>query len=169
MFIRERSASMMNSKIKWIVSGSIVTVLLLFLIWPKSALVIEAEGYAPVFLEAGTFELHWIHSIEHEEWYEIYEIQGDHLLLTETYFKTFGAGVPSDSEEPPEITEDGFVKFTVDDVYPELYMNVSENVETKIIQNDQEHLLYEMFESNTSVKISIENRPLFLQLTGGLI
>src|SRR5699024_11606293 len=86
-----------------------------------------------------------------------------------TYFKTFGAGVPSDSEEPPEITEDGFVKFTVDDVYPELYMNVSENVETKIIQNDQEHLLYEMFESNTSVKISIENRPLFLQLTGGLI
>ena len=138
--------------------------LLLFLIWPKSSLVIEAEGYEPVYLETDTFELHWIHSIEHEEWYEVYEIQGDSLLLTETYFKTFGAGVPSDSEEPPEITDDGFVKFTVNDTYPNLYMNVSENVKTKIIQNDQEYLLYDMFDSNTSVKISIKNRPSFMQL-----
>lgn len=141
--------------------------LLLFLIWPKSALVIEAEGYKPVHLEAGTFELHWIHSIEHEEWYEVYEVRDEDLLLTETYFKTFGAGVPTDSEVPPEITEDGFVKFTVNDTYPELYMNVSENVKTKIIQNEEEYLLYEMYDSNTSVKVSIENRPLFMQLTGG--
>lgn len=143
--------------------------LLLFLIWPKSSLIIEAEGYEPVYLEAETFELHWIHSIEHEEWYEVYKIQGENLLLTETYFKTFGAGVPSHSDEPPEITEDGFVKFTVNDTYPELYMNVSENVKTKIVQNDREYPLYEMFESNISVKVSIENRPLFFQLTGGLI
>lgn len=143
--------------------------LLLFLIWPKNALVIEADGYKPLYLEAETFELHWIHSIEHEEWYEVYEVQDGDLLLTETYFKTFGAGVPTDSEEPPEITDDGFVKLTVNDTYPELYMNVSENVKTKIIQNGQEYLLYEMFDSNTSVKVSTENRPLFLQLTGGLI
>lgn len=167
MYIREHSASTMSSRIKWIVSGSIVTVLLLFLIWPKSALVIEAEGYEPVYLEAGTFELHWIHSIEHEEWYEVYEIQKEDLLLTETYFKTFGAGVPSDSEEPPEITDDGFVKFTVNDTYTALHMNVSENVKTKIVQNNRDYLLYEMFDSNTSVKVSIENRPLFLQLQGG--
>lgn len=143
--------------------------LLLFLIWPKSVLVIEAEGYKPVYLDAETFELHWIHSIEHEEWYEVYEVRERDLLLTETYFKTFGAGVPSDSEEPPEITEDGFIKFTVNDTYPELYMNVSENVKTKIVQSDREYLLYEMFDSYTSVKVSIQNRPLFMQSTGGLI
>lgn len=143
--------------------------LLLFLIWPKSVLVIEAEGYEPVYLDAETFELHWIHSIEHEEWYEVYEVREGDLLLTETYFKTFGAGVPSDSEESSEITEDGFVKFTVNDTYPELYMNVSENVKTKIVQSGREYLLYEMFDSYTSVKVSIQNRPLFMQSTGGLI
>ena len=143
--------------------------LLLFLIWPKSVLVIEAEGYKPVYLDAETFELHWIHSIEHEEWYEVYEVRERDLLLTETYFKTFGAGVPSVSEEPPEITEDGFIKFTVNDTYPELYMNVSENVKSKIVQSDREYLLYEMFDSYTSVKVSIQNRPLFMQSTGGLI
>jgi len=156
MFILGHSASTMSSKIKWILSGSIVTVLLLFLIWPQSSLIIEAEGHDPVYLESETFELHWIHSIEHEEWYEVYEIQDGNLLLTETYFKTFGAGVPSDSDEPPEITEDGFVKFTVNDTYPELHMNVSENVKTKIIQNGQEYLLYEMFDSHTSVKSVLE-------------
>lgn len=169
MCIREHSASTMNSKVKWIVSGSIVTVLLLFLIWPKSVLVIEAEDHQTVYLEIESFELHWIHSIEHEEWYEVYEIQDEELVLTETYFKTFGAGVPSDSEAPPEITDDGFVKFTVNDVYPELYMNVSENVKTTIVQNDREYLLYEMFDSNTSVKVSTGTRPLFMHLTGGLI
>ena len=143
--------------------------LLLFLIWPKSDLVIEADGYKPVYLEPETFELHWIHSIEHEEWYEVYEVRDGDLLLTETYFKTFGAGVPAESEEQPEFTEDGFVKFTVNDTYPELYMNVSENVKTKIVQDSREYLLYEMFDSYTSVKVSIENRPLFFQLTGGLI
>lgn len=135
--------------------------LLLFFLWPRHALIIEAEGSDPVCLEADTFELHWVHSIEHEEWYEVYEIIDGDLLLTKTYFKTFGAGVPTDSEEPPRITDDGFVEFTVNDAYPELRMNVSENVQTKIVQNNQEYLLYEIFDSNTSVKVSIGNKSIF--------
>lgn len=149
------------------ITGSIFTVLLLFFLWPKSALLIEAEGYAPVCLKAETFELHWIHSVEHEEWYEIYEVHEGDLLLTKTYFKTFGAGVPTDSEEPPKITDDGFVEFTVNDTYSELYMNVSENVKTKIVQNDHEHLLYEIFDTNTSVEIGVGNKPLFCNSEGG--
>lgn len=139
--------------------------LLLFSLWPKSTLVIEAEGYDPVFLESDTFELHWIHSIENEEWFEIYEIQDNQMLLTKTYFKTFGAGVPAQSEEPVEITDDGFVGLTINETYPGLYMNVSENVETKIVQDDNDYLLYEMFETNTSVEIKVVEKPLFVHLT----
>ncbi len=145
-----------------------ITVLLFFLLWPRPALVIEAEGYDDFCLEAGTFELHWIHSIEHEEWYEVYEVHDEELLLTKTYFKTFGAGVPTDSEEPPVITDDGFIEFTVNDTYPELNMNVSENVETRIVQDGKDHLLYDMYDSNTSVNISMDNRSIFCDL-GGLI
>lgn len=141
--------------------------LLLFFLWPRSALVIEAEGYTPVCLKAEAFELHWIHSIEHEEWYEVYEVEDDALHLTKTYFKTFGAGVPTDSETPPVITDDGFVEFTVDITYPELNVNVSENVETRIVQDGRDHLLYEIYEPNTSVNISIGIKPIFCNSQGG--
>lgn len=141
--------------------------LLLFFLWPRSALIIKAEGSAPVCLKPAAFELHWIHSIEHEEWYEIYEVEGNDLRLTKTYFKTFGAGVPTDSETPPEITDDGFVEFTVNIIYPELNVNVSENVKTRIVQDGQDHLLYEIYEPNTSVNISIGNKPLFCNSQGG--
>ncbi|SOC41660.1 hypothetical protein SAMN05878391_1363 [Salinicoccus kekensis] len=169
MFIREHSASTMSNKKLWVASGSIITVLLLFFLWPRSALVIEAEGHTPVCLKPETFELHWIHSIEHEEWYEVYEVKGDDLLLTRTYFKTFGAGVPTDSETPPEITDEGFVEFTVNVTYPELNVNVSENVETRIVQDDHDHLLYEMYEPNTSVNISVGNKSVLCNSQGGLI
>lgn len=141
--------------------------LLIVLVYPKRAVVISAEGYDDHFLAADSFELHWNHSIEKEEWYEIYEIDGRNLILTKTYFKTFGAGVPHLSEEKPEFTEDGFVGFTINDEYPEIYMNVSENVKTRVVQNDEIHRLYEIFDTNTSVEIKVVNRPLYDRLIGG--
>lgn len=166
MFIRVPSATMMNNKIKWMVSGGMLTVLLFIFMLPRPVLILSAEGYADYYLEAETFELHWIHSIEKEEWYEIYEVEDDSLLLTKTYFKTFGAGVPHESETPPELTEDGYVGFTVNDTYPDIYMNVSENVKTKIIQNGEVHRLYKIFETNTAVEIRVEDRSLYTRLTG---
>lgn len=158
---------MMNNKIKWMFSGSIIAVLLFIFILPRPVLILAAEGYDDYYLEAETFELHWVHSIEKEEWYEIYEVQDNSLLLTKTYFKTFGAGVPHKSEEPPELTEDGYVGFTINDTYPDIYMNVSENVKTRIIQDGEVHSLYKIFETNTAVEIKVENRSLYTRLIGG--
>lgn len=39
--------------------------------------------------------LGWIHSIEHTEWTETYEISGDHLVLREITLEGYGAGVPA--------------------------------------------------------------------------
>lgn len=141
--------------------------LLFIFIKPRPFLILSADGYEDYYLEVETFELHWIHSIEKEEWYEIYEIEDHKLLLTKTYFKTFGAGVPHESEAAPELTEDGYVGFTVNDEYPDIYMNVSENVETKIIQDGEVHRLYKIFETNTAIEIRVENRSLYTRLTGG--
>jgi len=65
-------------------------------------IVADARGNG-VFLEVPTsqidhVELEWIHSVEKEPWREIYRINSHHLLLTDVYLKSFGAGVPSDLE-----------------------------------------------------------------------
>lgn len=140
--------------------------LFIFLI-PQKMILIDAEEEKDLYLPDERFEIHWIHSIEKEEWFEVYEVDGDTLVLTESHFKTFGAGVPSRSDEPAEITEDGFVKYTINDEYPDIYLNVSDNVETKIVQEDEEILLYELYEPYTAVEIRVAYISLLQKLTGG--
>lgn len=140
--------------------------LFIFLI-PQKKIVIDAEEERDLYLSDESFEIHWIHSIEKEEWFEVYEVEEEDFILTESHFKTFGAGVPSDSNEPVEITKDGFVKYTLNDRYPDIYLNVSDKVETKIVQNNEEILLYELYEPYTAVEIKVENITLLKQLLGG--
>ena len=143
--------------------GSIFIVLLFVLFFPTKHIVLSADGYDSLYLEPDTFELHWVHSIEKEEWFEVFEVDGSGLILSTSHFKTFGAGVPSDSDKPTYI-EDGYVVYTIDDRYEDIYLNVSENVDTHIIQNNQEYILYEWFDSYVSVNISIEYVPLIFRL-----
>lgn len=157
----------MNSKFKWMIVGSMLVVLLFIFLLPQKKIVIDSEAGESLYLPPESFEIHWIHSIEKEEWFEVYNIEDEGFILTESHFKTFGAGVPSASDEPAEITEDGFVKYTINDLYQDIYMNVSDKVETKIVQNDEEILLYELYEPYTAVEITIENIPLLTQILGG--
>lgn len=157
----------MNNRIKVLLTGSILAVLLFLFLFPERTIKLEAEGYDARFLPDETFELHWIHSIEKSEWYEVYEVEGNAFLLTDTYFETFGAGVPHQSESEPEVTEEGFVKFTVNDTYDALYLNVSENVKTTIIQNQKEYPLYDFYEANTALEVKIVNTTLLQRITGG--
>lgn len=140
--------------------------LFIFLI-PQKKIVIDAEEERDLYLSDERFEIHWIHSIEKEEWFEVYEVEKEDFILTESHFKTFGAGVPSDSDEPAKITKDGFVKYTLNDRYPDIYLNVSDKVETKIVQNNEEILLYELYDPYTAVEIKVENITLLKQLLGG--
>ena len=157
----------MSSKFKWMIVGSMLVVLLFIFLLPQKKIVIDSESGEALYLPPEIFEIHWIHSIEKEEWFEVYDIEDERFILTESHFKTFGAGVPSDSDEPAEMTEDGFVKYTINDPYQDIYMNVSDKVETKIVQNDEEILLYELYEPYTAVEITIENIPLLKQILGG--
>lgn len=140
--------------------------LFIFLV-PQKKIVIDSEEEQDLYIAAESFEIHWIHSIEKEEWFEVYEIDEDELILTTSHFKTFGAGVPSRSEEKPEVTADGFVKYTINQKYPDIYLNVSENVETTIVQNNEELLLYEQYEPYTAVEIKVIYISKFEQLIGG--
>ncbi len=145
------------------VIGSILVVLLFTLLFPTKHIVLSADGYDSLYLKPETFELHWVHSIEKEEWFEVFEVDGSGLILSTSHFKTFGAGVPSNSDKTTYI-EDGYVVYMIDDRYEDIYLNVSENVDTHIIQNNQEYILYEWFDSYVSVNISIEYVPLIFRL-----
>ncbi|ARB46788.1 DUF1850 domain-containing protein [Alloalcanivorax xenomutans] len=77
----------------------IIAAVLAALLWPRSWLVIQegkALRYAFPTTSGSDFVLRWTHSVEKEDWEERFQIQTDgSLMLVETRFKTFGAGVPA--------------------------------------------------------------------------
>ena len=127
--------------------------LLFFLLWRIPVVQFDFSGER-YYLKESNFTLQWIHSVEKEEWLEFYERDGDSLLLTETKFKTYGAGVPSDGEIIS--SEDGYVHMKIDRVFTEMNLTVSQNAQTKIKTADKEIPLYEYTEDYELVTITVE-------------
>lgn len=61
-------------------------------------------------VEAGDeISFHWIHSVEHIPWIELFVVdQQKNLLLQEIRFQGFGAGIPHDKGKEV-VVEDGFI------------------------------------------------------------
>lgn len=128
-------------------------VLLFFLLIKLPVISFQADG-EQFYLKEEAFELSWIHSVEKEEWREFYERDGQTLILTETHFKTFGAGVPSDGIILP--SDDGFVHMRIDRVFEELNLTVSENARTTIRTDSREIPLYLLIDDYETFRISVE-------------
>ena len=82
----------MSSKLKWMITGSIFIVLLFIFLIPQKQLVIDPEAGEGLYLPAERFEIHWIHSIEKEEWFEVYDIEDEGFVLSESHSDYVGVG-----------------------------------------------------------------------------
>lgn len=137
---------------KQIVWSAIIIVLLFFLLNRVTVIQLEVNDQT-YYINDNKFEIRWIHSVEKEEWVEVYEINHDELVLTETYFKTFGAGVPAQGEIIS--SSDGYVHMKVNTKFSELNIAVSQNVKTTLLTKDREVSLYELTEDYNNVSVSV--------------
>ncbi|HWL25915.1 MAG TPA: DUF1850 domain-containing protein [Ureibacillus sp.] len=154
-----------NNKRRWLWSiGALILLTIFFIKIPVFSFEFEDQTY---YLLDHSFQLKWIHSVEKEEWIETYEKSGDELLLTDTYFKTFGAGVPSDSEKTELVN--GYVKMEINRTFPELFLTVSENVKTTILTNNRNIPIYTYTSDYATVHITKESIYLWELISGGLL
>jgi len=142
--------------------GFLILLTFFFIKVPVFAFEFDDKTY---YLKSDDFQLSWIHSVEKEEWIENYIQQDNQLLLTETRFKTFGAGVPSQSDKVS--IEDGFVKMEINQLFKELNLTVSSNVKTTIIVNQEKIPLYKYTDDYSTVHIFIEKEPIWRLVKGG--
>ncbi|MDI7741425.1 DUF1850 domain-containing protein [Lysinibacillus fusiformis] len=140
----------------------LITFILLLVKIPVFAFEFDDKTY---YINSDHFELSWIHSVEKEEWIETYKQQDDQILLTETKFKTFGAGVPSESNKVS--LDNGFVKMEINQQFEELNLTVSSNVKTTILFDHHIIPLYNYTDDYNSVHISVEKLPLWRLVKGG--
>lgn len=110
-----------------------------------------------LFVHEQSFDIHWVHSVEKEEWIESYEAKNYHLILTHTAFKTYGAGVPSDGIVQEK--NDGFVHMTINRDMEEILLVVSDVVKMTIHFEKQEIPLYELVNDYEEVHIKVRWLP----------
>lgn len=138
--------------------------MLLFLLFIRIPVIELAGNSTTYFIQEEEIVLGWIHSIEKEEWFETYKREKQNLVLTETHFKTYGAGTPYQAVETE--TEDGFIQMKMDLVYEKLNITVSENVQTTIFFDDREVPLYRYFDQYETVTIKTTNLPIWEYVRG---
>ncbi|MFZ5966699.1 MAG: DUF1850 domain-containing protein [Bacillota bacterium] len=102
------------------------------------------------------FSVKWMHSVELQPWEEIFQITDDYtVMLKDTRFKSFGAGVPDAAGKRTTI-EDGYIVFhDIDRAMPELVYGVSDYAKHVFFYKDREIKLYEKVPDDSPVKISV--------------
>ena len=111
--------------------------------------------------------LGWIHSIEKEEWFERYQRENEKIVLTDTHFKTFGAGTPYQGLETT--TENGFINIKLYMDYEELNLTISKHVQTTLFFSDREVPLYKYFDQYETVMIKTRDLPIWEFLRGDFL
>lgn len=144
--------------------GSILVVMLFFVQFiPIHVLYIHINDQSYI-IPSKQFEIAWIHSVEKEEWIEVYERKGKQLYIKETYFKTFGAGVPSEGKHTK--TKDGFIHMDIQRELPELNLIVSHNVETSLHVNSQVYLLHDMVDDYEEIIFEVKRLNIWQYIRG---
>ncbi|MGP4074607.1 DUF1850 domain-containing protein [Halobacillus sp. K22] len=106
-------------------------------------LVIDREGETEHlfrYREDAEFSVRWTHSVEKEDWEEMFVLEDGVIELTATRFKTFGAGVPNDAGEDTFL-KDGWVYMTgiTQTIGKELALRTGRETSHRVIY-DRHHL-----------------------------
>ncbi|WP_296405813.1 DUF1850 domain-containing protein [Psychrobacter sp.] len=116
--------------------------------------VITVQFYDHECVIKNHFKLKWIHSVEKQWWIESYQINKNQLLLTDTYFQTFGAGTPSNGKLGKEnALYPGYVHYQVDVELPYLNWMISSNIKAQILTDQQALPIYKWVEDYTNIYI----------------
>lgn len=82
-----------------------------------------------------SFSLSFVHSVSNTRVVDVYKVRDASIIQTRELFKTHGAGLPSNSEEPGglswEQTEDGFVLHMERDI-PKLVVRTNETYQNRL-------------------------------------
>ena len=143
-------------------------IIILFLIPIKVLLAsdLDHDKYLKSWKIRDEFTISYIHSVELTEVREIYDVEAKDIILKETYFKSYGAGLPATTPYEFEITPDGFRIFDINEVIETLiYRTGAVRANHKLIIEDNEYSFLSFSKGQTPVHLEVKNISLLEYLT----
>ncbi|HLS53447.1 MAG TPA: DUF1850 domain-containing protein [Tissierellaceae bacterium] len=102
------------------------------------------------------FSIEYIHSVEQSPVIENFLVKGRDIILQDTYFHSYGAGLPATTPYKFEITEDGLrvydINLKIEDL---IYRTSGEGREHKLILGNKEYMFLDFSPHRTGVKFDI--------------
>lgn len=147
-----------------LVVGLVALATLIFNIWGDYDLVIRDQEtnkeYIRLKVQVGDqLELAWIHSVELTPWIEVLEIvEDEHLMLIETRFQSYGAGVPYETEGNV-LVRDGYTIMTdLDQLFTSYRWIHSHNAQFTLTKNGKYVFLADELPHHQRMEMFIEKR-----------
>ncbi|MCQ4922633.1 DUF1850 domain-containing protein [Tissierella carlieri] len=104
-----------------------------------------------------SFTIEYTHSVQLTPVSETYIINGNDIILVESYFQSYGAGLPSTTPYEFEITDKGFRIYDINEVMENLiYGTGTERANHKLIINDNEYEFLEFTKPRISVEFNVK-------------
>ena len=108
------------------------------------------------------FTVHYTHSVQLTPVTETYNIDGYNIILEETTFKSYGAGLPSTTPYTFEITSHGFRIYNIDEIMDYLvYRTGAERANHKLIIHDEDYEFLDFSKPRTGVQFKIIKTKIF--------
>lgn len=143
----------------------ILIIILLVLFLPIKVL-LATDYKTNIYMKAwkvkeDTFSIIYTHSVQLTEVIETYDIHGEKIILKESYFKSYGAGLPATTPYSFEITDRGFRIYNINETMDNLiYRTGAEIANHRIIIGNEEYKFLDFSKPRSGIKFRIKRIPL---------
>jgi hypothetical protein len=171
--LHEKGMNKMRVRANALIILAVLTALAVtWLFLPVPCIVLEnLDNGQIIFIQAvqpkDELTIGWTHSVEQLPWEEIFRVEGDNLILDRTRFKTFGAGVPSETLGKSKMEDGWIVYYDLEQKMPGLTYSISKRGRHILTYHNRSIPLYEVLPDATPVSVSarILSRIKLLQLS----
>ena len=112
------------------------------------------------------FTVEYIHSVQLTPVTETYTVDNMDIILNETTFESYGAGLPSTTPYTFEITESGFRIFDINEIMDYLvYRTGAERANHKLIYKNKDYQFLSFSKPRTGVQFKIKSMRFFAYVT----
>lgn len=111
--------------------------------------------------EGASFTVAYTHSVQLCPVTETYVIKDGEIILTETYFESFGAGLPASTPYTFEMKNKGFRIYDINEVMNNLvYRTGAERANHELIYKDKSYKFLDFSKPRTGVEFKVNRVPL---------
>lgn len=148
----------------------LVLVLLAVLLFPVKLLAASDQQTGQLlrlwFLPSDNqFSVSYTHSVELTEVSEIYQVQNNQIYLLETFFSSYGAGLPATTDYPFEITDQGFRIYDINQIVdPLVYRTGALRANHQLILGQKKIPFLDFSQPAEGVRFELKPMPLLYYL-----